>query len=790
MAGNVSVLKLELIFYKIITFNTIANNIVILFTLMSDYTSNIIALTIHIKGLVQGVGFRPFVYRLASEYHLHGWVVNGTDGVTVKVEGMAAYMAPFVENLRNKAPVISQIDEMVIDQDLPEGLSGFYILASQDLTDETSEISPDIAVCADCLSDMESQSHRKNYPFINCTNCGPRFSIISDFPYDRSNTTMATFAMCEICHDEYSGISDRRFHAQPVACKNCGPHYTLHSNGGKIDDINEILARTADLIENGAVIAIKGVGGYHLMCNALNEKGVADLRAMKKREGKPFAVVFRDIDSVKQFAEVSDAEASVLNSWRRPVVLLKNTRPLAKGISKGLGTVGAFLPYMPFHYQLFRVLKTPCMVLTSGNFAQEPVLITNESALEAFSSKTSAVITYNREIYNRTDDSVVRVISGKEQIVRRSRGYAPAPVRLEFNVDGILAAGAELSNCFCLGKGNRAYLSQHIGDLKNYETLEFYEESLRRFKQIFRINPKLIAADLHPDYLSTRYANKSGLPVIGVQHHHAHIVSCMAEHGIDGPVIGLAFDGTGYGTDGHIWGSEFMVCDYRYFERKLHFDYMPMPGGDKASEEPWRMGLALLWQTFGEQIFEMDLPLLKAVKPSLARDVVRSVQKGINCPLTSGSGRLFDAVAAISGICTHSLFHAEAPMRLESAVDCETDEYYDFTIDGTIEFYAAIKQICEDLSSGVSTGVIAARFHNTITEASAQAAKQISESTGITTVVLSGGTFQNKYLTETLEKKLLKNNLAVYMHSKVPCNDGGIALGQLVIAANAVDCRL
>ncbi|HLO61055.1 MAG TPA: carbamoyltransferase HypF [Bacteroidales bacterium] len=748
----------------------------------SDYSNHFIALTIHIKGLVQGVGFRPFVYRLAREHHLNGWVVNGTDGVTIKVEGAAGNMAPFVENLRNKAPVVSEIDEILVDQDLPEGVNGFYILASQDMTDETSEISPDIAVCNECLADMKTQPHRVSYAFINCTNCGPRFSIIKDFPYDRAKTTMAPFVLCEKCNNEYTEITDRRFHAQPVACNDCGPQYILYTAGKSHQDIHTIISATAQCLANNGIVAIKGTGGFHLMCDALNEKAVDALRALKKREGKPFAVMFRDLQTLKDYAHVSDEEAATLESWRRPIVILHIKKEMCHGIGKGLDTLGAFLPYMPFHYLLFEKLTTPAIVLTSGNLADEPIIIDNEKAIKEFSALTDALVTYNRDIYNRTDDSVVRLISGKERVLRRSRGYAPSPVRLGFSVDGIMGTGAELSNCFCIGKSNRAYLSQHIGDLKNHETLEFYEESVKRFSQLFRVRPHLMASDLHPDYLSTRFADKSRLDVIRVQHHHAHIASCMAENGLDDQVIGVALDGTGYGTDGKIWGSEFMVCDFEQFERKAHFRYMPMPGGDRAAEQPWRMGLSLLWQAFGEEMVTLDLPLFRVPDEKTCRNVIESIRKNINCPLTSGAGRLFDGIAAITGICMKSMFHAEAPMRLESAIKRGTESYYDFETGDSISFIPAIKQIVNDVVHHVDPCVISARFHNTIVDASMKTVLKIASETGIEKVALSGGTFQNKYLHERLESRLVENGLTVYTHSRVPCNDGGVALGQVVVA--------
>ena len=733
--------------------------------------------------MVQGVGFRPFVYRLAQQHHLQGWVVNLTDGVTLKVEGPARNMPLFVEDLRYKAPVVSQIDEISIDQDFPEGLQGFLILASQNLSDETSEISPDIAVCPDCLTDLKQQPHRTGYPFINCTNCGPRFSIIRDFPYDRKNTTMAPFAMCPVCSAEYTDIANRRFHAQPVACNHCGPNYSMHIGSRVLTNLTQILDQTTSLIRTGSIIAIKGTGGFHLMCDALNEKAVSRLRQLKKREGKPFAVMFRDLDSLKQYAEVSGPEETALLSWRRPIVILKTIQAMAPGITLGLDTLGSFLPYMPMQYLLFEKLGLPAIVLTSGNIAEEPIIIGNDEALATFAPLTDAVITYNRDIHNRNDDSVIRVIAGREGVQRRSRGYAPAPVILNFETDGILATGAELSNCFCLGKGNRAYLSQHIGDLKNQETFKFFEETLGRFQQLFRVKPHTVAVDFHPDYLSVRFARNLGIEITEVQHHHAHIASCMAENGLDEPVIGLAFDGTGYGADGHIWGSEFMVCDFREFSRKGHFDYMAMPGGDRVSEEPWRMAISLLYQAYGNKMFDLDLPLFRSVDRIKIDLLTEAIDKKINCPLSSGAGRLFDAVAAISGICMNALFHAEAPMRLESWVLHDIRDFYDFSGTDTLSFLPAVRQICTDMSAGLRMGIIATKFHNTVAEASFRLAKKIRAETGLQKIVLSGGTFQNKYLVEILENKLVNDNFAVFTHHKVPCNDGGIALGQIAIAA-------
>ncbi len=745
--------------------------------------ANRIAFLIKIKGLVQGVGFRPFVYRLANELNIAGWIINRNDAVVVKAEGNAKDMPLFIEKLKISAPVIAQIDEINVENDFPENFHDFRILASQDLSEETSEISPDIAVCNDCLDDLKKQPHRIDYPFINCTNCGPRFSIIFDFPYDRDKTTMKSFTMCPDCESEYSDILNRRFHAQPIACNHCGPYYTLHS-GNTIDkNFSSVLQTVAGFIDEGKIIALKGIGGFHFMCDALNKTSVKRLREIKHREGKPFAIMFRDITVIKKYAQITDEEAVMLNSWQRPVVLLKKKEEPSEGICLGLSTIGAFLPYMPFHYMLFEQLKTKAVILTSGNLADEPIIIDDKKALEIFGKLTDAVITYNREIFNRTDDSVVRFIRGKERIFRRSRGYVPSPVRLPFDVNGILATGAELSNCFCIGKGSKAILSQHIGDLKNYETYEFYTETIERFKKVFRFNPSLIAADMHPDYLSTRYAMQQGIEVIKVQHHHAHIAACMAEYQLNEKVIGVCFDGTGYGTDGNIWGGEFLIADYYDFKRYVHFDYLPLPGGDKAVSENWRTGVSLLFKAFGNDLVNVDIPLVRNVDRKLLLQIIDAIEKKINTPLSSGCGRLFDGVAAITGVCTSTRFHAEAPMKLESVIMPDIKEHYDVDIAETIRFEPMIQQIISDIQNKISCSIISARFHNTIIWTIFETVKRMRKETGISQIVLSGGSFQNKYLTENVIDMLTRAGMEVYLSAKVPFNDGGIALGQLVVAA-------
>lgn len=738
---------------------------------------------IHIRGLVQGVGFRPFIYRLARENQLNGWVENRNDGVRIRVNCTRFALDSFIEAIKNDAPPASGICSIKCRQKSFEEFNDFQIIESKNLSDEITEVSPDIAVCDDCLHDMKHQPHRLDYPFINCTNCGPRFTIIRDLPYDRDRTTMEPFAMCDECKSEYTSVHDRRFHAQPVACNRCGPRYELVEGKSQVTDLRAIIDRVCQLLENGKIIAIKGLGGFFMACDATGQEAVDRLRGLKKREGKPFAVMFASIEAVREYALVNPEEEKLLLSWRRPIVILRARKKLASGVSVGFNTIGAMLPYMPVHYLLFQRLNLSVIVLTSGNLSDEPIQIDNDRTIEQLSPLTDAILTYNREIYNRTDDSVTRVVNARERLIRRSRGYVPAPVRLNRSADGIFAAGAELVNCFCLGKGKQAFLSQHIGDLKNMETFEFYKESIRHFQQMFRISPTLAVCDLHPDYLSTCYARETGLPLVEVQHHHAHIASCMAEYGLDGPAIGVALDGTGLGDDGNIWGGEFLICDLASYQRYTHFDYVPMPGGDRAVEEPWRMAVAYLYLTYGRAFIEMDLPFLKQISPERVEFVLTAIEKQINCPLTSSAGRLFDAIAALTGICTVSGFHAEAPMRLESVADLSTHSHYEFAQNDVIQFEPAIAGIVGDLMNQVPVAVISSKFHNTVIEALLRTVKKMHQETGIRKVALSGGSFQNHYLLERLEKKLETLKMKVYSNSTIPVNDGGIALGQLAVAA-------
>ncbi len=742
-------------------------------------------LMLHIHGLVQGIGFRPFIYKIALNSCIKGYVQNLSDCVVIAAQGKDEDISIFIERIRSEAPVLARIEEITVQEVESEELGEFSIRESEDYTESVTDISPDIAVCELCLKDLKEQPHRVDYPFVNCTFCGPRFSIIKGVPYDRPKTTMAPFRMCPKCAEEYADPSDRRFHAQPLACNSCGPSYTLCMMDGKeITGINEILEATAKMLEKGSVVAVKGIGGFHLACNPFMEEPLRKLRSGKRRDGKPFALMFCDLEALKEYAFVDEEEEKLLLSAVSPIVLLKLCRKMLPGVNSGLNTIGAMLPYMPFHYMLFERLDITALVMTSGNISEEPVVISNSEALETFRGIADAVLCYNRDIYNRVDDSVTAVYAGQVVTLRRSRGLVPSPVNLSQDVDGIVAVGAELKNCFAVGKGNKAILSQHIGDLKNAETLSFFEESLERFRSIYRVDPVLFACDKHPDYLSSIFAHKSGLPVTEVQHHHAHIASCLAEHNIDREVIGVSFDGVGLGDDGAVWGGEFLVCDLVQYRRFTHLRYVNLPGGDRASVEPWRMAAAYLYDIAGEVFSREYGQFFKGVDPQMLEAVGFAMKRKIGCLLTSSAGRLFDAVSALAGICSFNSFEAEAAMRLEGYCDEEKRmNPYDWELRESIDIRPAVRKICEDVFSGVPVPEISGRFHSTIIDIIEKTCLEIRRKTGLDSVVLSGGCFQNRFIFRWAKEQLKKAGFTVYTHSLIPCNDGGIALGQLAVAA-------
>ncbi|MDA3904468.1 MAG: carbamoyltransferase HypF [Bacteroidales bacterium] len=749
---------------------------------ITQVSDEISAIKLQITGLVQGVGFRPFIYRLANIYDLKGWVDNSNAGVEVRLEGNEKSLGNFLSTIRIAAPSASSINN--IDWKIVgyEGFTDFSIIKSKDNNSgKITEISPDIAVCTDCLMDMKSQQNRIDYPFINCTNCGPRFSIIKSLPYDRKNTSMHDFQLCPVCKSEYLDVKNRRFHAQPVACKICGPSYELIIGSKHHTDFSIILKKISRLTQDGKIIAIKGMGGFHLMCDALQEETVIRLRKTKIREAKPFALMFKDLITLKEYVELNQEEEKLVTSWQRPIVLLKQKKLLPIAINQELNSLGCFLPYLPLHHLMFEHLKTSVIVLTSGNKADEPIAIGNNTARKNLAGIYDAILINNRDIINRTDDSVCMVVNGKSRLIRRSRSYAPAPINLPFSTEGIFAAGAELANCFAIGKDHQAIASQYIGDLKNLETYKYFKYSFQLFSRLFRFRPTFVIHDLHPDYLSTKFAVELDVKSMAVQHHWAHIASCMAENNLDEKVIGIALDGTGFGTDGTIWGGEFLICDLSNFERYSHFEAIPLPGGDKVIHQPWRSTLAYLYSYFKEEIWSFDF--VNQLNRSEIEIILQALDQKINCPLSSSAGRLFDAVASLIGVCRNSTYHAEAPMRLEAILINGIEEYYSFSFDKIISFKKMFKEIINDLKSDIAIGVISAKFHNTIIEVIVQVAEQIRMESGLQKAALSGGSFQNKYLLEKTENRLSEMGFDVYSQHKFPSNDGGIALGQLAIAA-------
>ena len=765
-------------------------------------TSSQKACRLHIDGIVQGVGFRPYVYRLAGELSLKGWVENRNDGVLVHLQGEAGAVDRFIELLPLRAPGAASISCVEGRPAAPGNYDRFTIKESRRLPGSSTGISPDIAVCSDCLADISTQPHRTGYPLVNCTHCGPRFTIIEGLPYDRQQTSMSGFDMCPLCLQEYNDPDNRRFHAQPVACNGCGPAYMIERGGNGLSSsgnipIGDIIGQLYGVLLRGGIATIKGTGGYNLVCDAMNETAVQEVRRLKGREGKPFAVMFRDIESVKQYCLVNEDESALLHSWRRPVVLLGNRRglrrPLANGISGRLNTTGAILPYMPYHYLLFEKPDIKAMVFTSANISDQPIMADDKEAGEAFGSKPHLFISYNRRIVNPVDDSVCRVVAGNLQIIRRARGFVPEPLILPFNTEGVFAAGSDLKNSFAVGKGSRAILSQYNGDLEDYRTLVRYRRNIESLSGLFSFTPAIIARDMHPGYHSYRYAENmaagTGCTLIGVQHHHAHIASCMAENMLDEKVLGVCFDGTGYGDDGTIWGSEFLICDFADYERYAHFSPLPLPGGDAAVREPWRIALACVRLTGHSYAGQWVSDVLKDIPGGEIEVTDRMIARGINTPRSCGAGRLFDAVASLLGICLKTGFEGEAPMLLESICRQGVSDAYDFGVFTdrgkcrVADSMVVIDQVISDIKNKVTPGTIASRFHNGVVRAVAGGVISMHKQTGIKKVMISGGVFQNARLLESVFQLLKDKEFEVFTNRLVPVNDGGIALGQLAVAA-------
>ena len=773
---------------------------------------------IHITGIVQGVGFRPFVYNLATRLGLKGWVNNTSAGVNIHIEGEEEKVKNFCEKLTSEKPPLARIDEIQIEEATPGNFTTFDIQHSTVIEGAFQPISPDVSICPDCLREMlDPDDRRYRYPFINCTNCGPRYTIIKDIPYDRPKTTMANFPMCADCQREYEDPTNRRFHAQPVACHICGPHVWLETENTNyelpITNYSEAISETQRLLAEGKILAIKGLGGFHLACDATNAQAVTELRNRKLRVDKPFALMMPDIETVKQHCFVSDAERDLLQSTARPIVLLKkkSESTIVEEVSPKQNWLGVMLPYTPLHFLLFAesihhssFILHP-LVMTSGNLSEEPIATDNDEARKRLSKLADAFLMHNRDIHIRCDDSVVRVFDDKPLSIdnetspavhrpplvypiRRSRGYAPFPVKLPFDAPQILAAGSELKNTFCITNKNYAFLSHHIGDMENYETLKSFEQGVEHFERLFRVKPEAIAHDLHPNYLATRYvlerAEREGLSAIAVQHHHAHVAACMAEHGLDGsrPVIGVSFDGTGYGDDGAIWGGEILIADYKSYQRAYHLEYFPLPGGDAAIKKPARTALALLWALGLEWDERLD-----SVAEFCAQDQVvlrAQLERKINTPMTSSMGRLFDAAAALAGVRQAVNYEGQAAIEFEALADSAEAGKYTFGLNqDQVEVRSAVEELIKDVMTGIHISKISARFHNGLAECVHEICLKIKSETGIDKVALSGGVWQNITLLGRTLSLLKSSGFRVYIHREVPTNDGGLSLGQAVIAA-------
>jgi hydrogenase maturation protein HypF len=747
-------------------------------------------LHITVHGTVQGVGFRPYVYGLATKNGLAGFVLNDTTGVKIELEGELSALQSFLRALRERPPPLASV-ERIVCRVLPlKGGSGFEIAGSRVEESRQVRVAPDTAACDDCLRELFDPSDRRyRYPFINCTSCGPRFTITKDVPYDRKRTTMSVFRMCVDCAHEYRDPSSRRFHAQPNACPRCGPRATLLDvNGREVRDEDPI-SRAAQLLRTGNILAVKGMGGYHLACDAFDDEAVARLRRNKRREDKPFALMAPDLDAVRELCFVDAAEEALLRSRRRPIVLLRQKQPdrVAHDVAPGNRYLGIMLPYTPLHHLLLADTRLT-LVMTSGNLSEEPIAYRDGEALQRLGGIADAFLMHDRGIHMRCDDSVTRVVDKRELIVRRSRGYAPEPIRLAVRfAQPVLACGAHLKNTFCLGKDGHAVLSHHIGDLENYETLSSFAEGVEHFKRLFDIEPSVVSYDLHPEYLSTQYALglESGAK-IGVQHHHAHIASCMAENGLAGPVIGVAFDGLGYGTDGAIWGGEFLIADLAGYKRAAHFRYVPLAGGDTAIRQPWRAALSYTLDALGKNPISLKLPGWEEISPKKLALVSSMMRQGLNTVRTSSCGRLFDAVASILGLRHEVNFEGQAAIELEMASLPGVEGAYPFEIHSgdpsQIDMGPAIAGIVGDAQTRLEAGFIAAKFHNTLIAVVLDVCRQLRQLEGLKQVCLSGGCFQNMLLLQGVVRALEGGDFAVYRNHRVPPNDGGIALGQAVVA--------
>ena len=761
------------------------------------------------------MGFVRLCSNWPSLWGLTGYVFNSSSGVTIEIEGGGAEVERFLTTLRADPPQLAEIAQITVSEIDVQGDSGFSILGSREEPGEFALVPPDAGTCNACWSDFGDPANRRyGYPFTNCTHCGPRYTILRDIPYDRATTTMSTFTMCAACQAEYEDPEDRRFHAQPNACAVCGPSLLLVKSvvSERIAPATDMVARASlgncwfqdkdslpilrqarALLLEGKILAVKGLGGFLLACDATNEVAVSELRRRKRRPHKPFALMVRDLAAARKLCELSAQDEASLLSPRRPIVILPR-RPdakLASGVAPGDNTLGVMLPYTPLHYLLFS--DSPLMesewaalVMTSGNLSEEPIVISNHEAMLQLGGVADWFLLHNRDIATRVDDSVVRSFEGRERVLRRSRGFVPQTIDLGIELQEVLAFGGELKNTFCLTKGRYAILSQHIGDLENYETMQFFEETLTNLKHVFKVAARVAAYDLHPGYMSTRMAMASGIErKIGVQHHHAHIASCMAENHLQGQVLGVAMDGTGFGTDGRIWGGEFLLADFAGFTRRAHLRNVLLPGGDAAVRQPWRMALSYLRDTFGQQL-PSGLTCLREVDGKQIALVDSMLARRIQTVETSSCGRLFDAVAALLGLASEVTFEGQAAIALEAAADRGIDRHYDFEIQANepmiLDFRPVIAAIVKGLTRGRRVGEISASFHNTLSAAIGEACGRIGAAAGVDRVCLTGGSFQNLYLLGRTVVELRRRGFGVFLHAQVPANDGGLSLGQAMIA--------
>lgn len=745
----------------------------------------IIAKKIVVKGIVQGVGFRPFIYKNATKNNLKGFVNNTSKGVFIEVEGYEEDITSFIEEIKHKPPVLSKVTDIkIIDKEI-EGYTNFKIIESKEEEEAITLISPDIAICDDCLRDIRDKNNRRyRYAFTNCTNCGPRFSITKKVPYDRENTTMDVFQMCSECREEYNDPLNRRFHAQPNGCSKCGPRvYICNKEGNEIIS-NDPIKDIAKEIKNGKIVAIKGIGGFHLACDAKNKEVINELRKRKKRPRKPLAVMMRDIETVKKYCDVNELEERILLGNKKPILLLDKKRNslLPKELTNYQnGKLGVMLPYTPVHHILFSE-DIDILVMTSANISGEPMVYKNHEAIEKLKGIADFYLMNNRHIYIPIDDSVSRVILGKERVLRNARGYAPKSMEIK-DMAYSIALGANSNNTFAIANNENIFFSNYIGDLANYNTWQHYINSLEHMKGIYKIDPKSYFYDLHPNFYQNELLKEIKTKKIGIQHHHAHIVACMAEHSLEEEVIGIAFDGTGYGIDGKLWGGEFFICDKERFKRLAHLNYVALPGGEGAIREPWKIAISYLYDIFKEDYAAYVPKHLQEKKHQIITEIIK---KDINSPKASSIGRLFDAVAALLGFDAKITFQGEAAIDLENLCCRDDQSFYQYNIsleDGIyiIDCKPLIKSVVIEVIDGIDKELIARRFHNTIIKFTIELCEILRKEYNLSSVVLSGGVFQNEILLINVYKELIKRDFKVYIHEQIPANDEGISIGQMII---------